>query len=96
MIAIGVVIDGVEDAESFLGQVFGGRNAVENDGLVVGQAVEEIEYRGIARIDQEGVTQRATTCSCASALMSEKSITMPLAGSPGRSMMSPESVTSRA
>ena len=55
MIAVGVVIDGVEDAESFPGQVFGGRNAVENDGLVVGQAVEEIEYRGIARIDQEGV-----------------------------------------
>src|SRR5471030_3006635 len=50
-----VFIGGLQDVEGDLRQVFDGRDAVDDDGLVVGQRGQEIAHRVVLFVDQEGV-----------------------------------------
>ncbi len=55
MVAVGILIDRIEAVKSDADEVFGGRYAVENDGLVAGQAGEKVDNRLVAGIGEEGV-----------------------------------------
>lgn len=55
VIAVSVAIDGVEALEGDASQVLGGRDAVENNRLVLGQGVQELDNRGIAGKSEKGM-----------------------------------------
>lgn len=96
VVAVGVAVGRVEDAEGLGGEVLGGRHDVEHDGLVAGDRGQHVEHEVVAAVGQEGVVPGPTTYLLAMRLTSAKSITMPLTGTPSALMMSPDSVTSSA
>ena len=55
LVVVSVPVSGIEDVERDLREIFGGRDGIEDDGLVFRQAGEKITYHAIAAIDQEGV-----------------------------------------
>lgn len=55
LIAVNVLVCQIQNMECLGGQVFGGRNAVEHDGLVTFHGIKELGHHGIAGIDQEGM-----------------------------------------
>ena len=58
VVSIGVAINRIELLKSNPGQVFGGRNPVQNDGFVVGQPVQEVDNRRIAGKGEKSVVPR--------------------------------------
>ena len=58
MIAVRIPVDAVEDAEGFFGQILGCWNTVKDDGFVSRQAVQKVEYRSVAGIDQKRVVPK--------------------------------------
>src|SRR5471030_2446563 len=89
-----VFVGGLQDVEGDLRQVFDGRDAVDDNGLVVGQRGQEIAHRVVLFVDRKAWSQTSTKCSLASALMSEKSMIMPLSELPSTEMTWPVSVIS--
>ena len=59
VITVGVPIGRVENLEGRAGQVLGGRDAIEEHGLVAGQGGEEIHHGAVATESQEGVVPGA-------------------------------------
>ena len=58
MVAVGVMVSGIEDIEGDLGEIFCCRYDVENDGLVIRQARQKVAHRLVAAIHQDGVIPR--------------------------------------
>ena len=46
MVAVGVAVGGIEQAECLRGEILGGGNEVQHDGLVFGHRGEEVEHPG--------------------------------------------------
>ena len=67
MVAKRVAEDGIENDEGFLGKVFSGWNAVENDGLVAGQGFQKIDHGRVADIGEKSVIpeiDQVLLCQC--------------------------------
>ena len=55
MVAVGVAVNRVEALKSDAGQIFGGRYAVEDDGLVARHRREKVDNRLVACVGEESV-----------------------------------------
>jgi hypothetical protein len=55
VIAVAVLIRGVEDVEGDLGQVFSGRHDIHDHGLMLGDGRQKVIYLLVAAIDQKSV-----------------------------------------
>ena len=96
MVAVGVAVHRVENAEGDAGKVFGGGHAVEDDRLV-GRAGRRGKSPPAGRRHRPGKRGPRGRRRVLGQLPTwEKSMTMPLAASPALSMTSPDRVISMA